>query len=291
MLLNLTFLSQSWGRTTIPLINSPFWSVSYECLFYIGYGLWFYLRGRRRVVALAVWTVVAGPQVLFLLPVWVLGAAIYDGYRTLKGTRTGTAMLGGALGYFLLGAALLAVGRNSLLSAPMRFREAAAVLAAPFAGLHLNAGRASFSALATGLMAAVGLLLLVLLVDLLPSAQVKPIAKRFRPVADSTFAIYLGHYPLMVLAGALTLLRPHHALLNITVASGIVALLVWAAKPCERLKRGIRGWLNMVVPQPRWFPMAAPGTPVATTGRPVLAIRKPPMSVEAMSRRSAAGAG
>jgi peptidoglycan/LPS O-acetylase OafA/YrhL len=64
--LNLTFLSQIWGFNTVQFADSPFWSLSYECFFYVAYGLIFYLRGVRRCLAMMLWAAVAGPQILFL---------------------------------------------------------------------------------------------------------------------------------------------------------------------------------------------------------------------------------
>src|SRR6185437_16682580 len=82
--LNLTFLSQSWGHNTIPFIDAAFWSLSYECLYYVAYGFLFFLRGWTRIIALIIWAALSGPQVIFLLPIWFLGCWIYDIYHALR---------------------------------------------------------------------------------------------------------------------------------------------------------------------------------------------------------------
>ena len=267
VVLNLTFLSQSWGRSTIPLINSPFWSLSYECLFYIGYGLFFYLRGWRRLTALTLWALVAGPQVLFLLPVWALGCALYEVYFRLRRTRAANSLLAATLGYLTLATLLFVLGHHRLLEAPLRAYQAAVALPNPLPLLHLSVGRATMMAVATGIVAAFSLLLLALLADLLPEARGNPLPARFRPIADGTFSIYLMHYPLLVLAGSLTLLRPYHLLLNLTTATLIVGLLVLAAIPCDRFKLSIRHRLNLLATQPRGVPMAAFQRPTPASGR------------------------
>ena len=71
--LNLTFLSQMWGLNAIPFINSPFWSLGYECIYYVFYGFTIFLRGWKRIVACSALALLIGPQVMFLLPLWWLG--------------------------------------------------------------------------------------------------------------------------------------------------------------------------------------------------------------------------
>ncbi len=43
---NLIFQAQDWGYEISPLSNDAFWSLSFECLYYVVYGLLFYrVRG------------------------------------------------------------------------------------------------------------------------------------------------------------------------------------------------------------------------------------------------------
>lgn len=135
--LNLIFLSQSWGHNTIPFINSPFWSLGYECPYYIAYGLFFYLRGYRRLFALLLWAVLAGPQVLFLLPIWYLGCWIYDLYHALRQTRFARVLGVAALTYGVLAIALYAMGSRSPLAAPLRADLAFSQLPNPLELLHI----------------------------------------------------------------------------------------------------------------------------------------------------------
>ena len=55
IVLSLTMLSQSWFHDSSPLSNSPFWSLSYECVYYALFGIALYLRGKKRIIA---WVVV-----------------------------------------------------------------------------------------------------------------------------------------------------------------------------------------------------------------------------------------
>ena len=71
--LNMLFLAQSWMDVS-PSYNPPFWSLNYEVWYYIIFGTWVYTK--NRVLTLLAVTI-AGPKILLLLPVWLLGVALY----------------------------------------------------------------------------------------------------------------------------------------------------------------------------------------------------------------------
>jgi peptidoglycan/LPS O-acetylase OafA/YrhL len=78
-LLNAVFLGQSWIDVAPPF-NPPFWSLNYEVWYYIIFGAWIYAPSRLIAVAAAV---LAGPHILLLLPVWLLGVVLYKWMPTL----------------------------------------------------------------------------------------------------------------------------------------------------------------------------------------------------------------
>jgi peptidoglycan/LPS O-acetylase OafA/YrhL len=246
--LNLTFLSQSWSHNTIPFIDSPFWSLSYEVLFYIAYGFAFYLRGFTRILALTVWALLAGPQVLFLLPIWLLGALVYDLHLGVRRSPAAAIILRLAACYLII-AGVIAASIN-----PTRLKRFPVLINSvgnPLTLLHIPPMRATLFAFATGILAAIALLLLVTLADsitILRQSTIHPWLGRFRRIADGTFAIYLMHYPLMVLATATGLLRPHALALNLTTAAAICILLVAIAAPLDRFKCRIRSTLLNITP-------------------------------------------
>jgi peptidoglycan/LPS O-acetylase OafA/YrhL len=67
--LNVTFLTQTWCNVEMPY-NGPFLVAELEVWYYILFGRWCYRRSRVLLLACAV---LAGPRVLLLLPVWLLG--------------------------------------------------------------------------------------------------------------------------------------------------------------------------------------------------------------------------
>lgn len=81
--LNVFFLGESWFGNVPPPFNPPFWSLSYEVWYYAIFGAWMFAPRRWRVLSVALTTVAAGPKIAILLPVWLLGVALYRSKITL----------------------------------------------------------------------------------------------------------------------------------------------------------------------------------------------------------------
>lgn len=245
--LNLTFLSQSWGHNTIPFVDAAFWSLSYECLYYVAYGFLFFLRGWTRVIALAIWAAISGPQVLFLFPIWFLGCWIYDLYHSIRLTSAARTLRILVSIYLVVAIVTYFAGRESLLLFPFTLVKSFAQLTNPLVLLHIPALRATLSALATGTLSGVLMFLALVLSDAVVISRKNGWTRQVRRIADGTFAIYLMHYPLLVLALFLGLLRPDRHLISFFTAFIICVFLIILASPIDGLKRAMRSSLN------RWF--------------------------------------
>jgi peptidoglycan/LPS O-acetylase OafA/YrhL len=244
VLFNLVFVSQSWGHNTIPFIDLPFWSLSYECLYYVGYGLFFYLRGLKRVIALILLAAIAGPQVLFLAPIWLLGCAVYDIFQLLRHHPFAvSAMRLAALCLFPF-LAIVLVAEPKRVAAPFTWFIN---LPNPLQLLHMDPMRATLFAFTAGVIAAAMLLPALILIDSIWITANQRMFHRFRRIADGTFAIYLMHYPLMVFATAAGLFQPHSPARDIAVAVAICLLLIALAGPLDRLKIQIRSALRALI--------------------------------------------
>jgi peptidoglycan/LPS O-acetylase OafA/YrhL len=244
VLLNLSFLSQAWGHNTVALIDSPFWSLSYECLYYAGYGLAFYLRGWRRAMTLCVWAAFAGPQVLFLLPIWWLGAVVYDVYHALRRYVLTSNVLKLSWLCLVLCLAAVAFGTPHRTAAPLNGWSS---LPNPLLLLHIEPMRATMMAFGIGCVAALALLLVLPLADAIALEPGNLWLRRFRRLADGTFAIYLMHYPLMVLVKTLGLLRPFAPVLNLATTAAICLLLIAAAGLIDSFKDRLKHLLRAII--------------------------------------------
>src|SRR5215469_16295328 len=81
--LSLVFLGQNWTWNMFPGSDIPFWSINYEAWYYILFGAATFLQGRRRMVALAAGTLLAGPRILLFFPLWLMGLAAWRWHNAL----------------------------------------------------------------------------------------------------------------------------------------------------------------------------------------------------------------
>lgn len=77
ILVNLFFINQVWDLKIWPGTNGPFWSISYEFWFYTLFSTLFFLNGARRFFAFTICLIIAGPKILITFPVWFMGVFAY----------------------------------------------------------------------------------------------------------------------------------------------------------------------------------------------------------------------
>ncbi len=73
---SLLFLNESWQIGGEVPWNGPFWSLCYEAFYYLIFGCALFLRGYKRYFCVTLAALVAGPAILLLLPVWLMGVAL-----------------------------------------------------------------------------------------------------------------------------------------------------------------------------------------------------------------------
>jgi peptidoglycan/LPS O-acetylase OafA/YrhL len=77
-----TFVNEIWTLHLWPGTNSPFWSLGYEAAYYVIFGIAFYERGPwRRAIGVGGVCLAAGPKILLLLPVWLMGVWAWRIYK------------------------------------------------------------------------------------------------------------------------------------------------------------------------------------------------------------------
>jgi peptidoglycan/LPS O-acetylase OafA/YrhL len=76
-LLSFFLVQNLWGADLNPGINGPFWSLTYEWVYYILFGLFYFLKGNYKWFLILVIAALAGPSILVLFPVWLLGFALF----------------------------------------------------------------------------------------------------------------------------------------------------------------------------------------------------------------------
>lgn len=98
ILASLLFLNEFWGISIMTFSNTPYWSLSYEVWYYVLFGVFVFWQGRGRTWALVAAALMTGPKILLLLPVWLIGVAIYRWAPWTKiGPATGMAVFAATL--------------------------------------------------------------------------------------------------------------------------------------------------------------------------------------------------
>jgi len=78
---HLLFLGELWGFVETPPWLLPYWSLNYEAWYYLLFGTVFYLKGRMRLLGVAVFAIM-GPRLWLLLPLWMSGVFLYRWQKT-----------------------------------------------------------------------------------------------------------------------------------------------------------------------------------------------------------------
>lgn len=234
-LLSVFVVQNVWNIDMYPGTNGPTWSLTYEVFYYAIWACVIWTRGLPRAALLALLLLIAGPSVASLLPIWLLGVLAYRvNAKQLAGDRRlPWAWLAG----MLLLAALLVVEpwvRNEW------------TIRAPFIRSEIVADY--FCAL-------VFFLLLVLLPSIVQGLEMKDRQVRaIRYIAQSTFVIYLFHYPLIRMFSGL---RPGNAAapLNWLLVFPVSFLIMLACVPLtnhlqRQIKRLLDSWWARSSPRP-----------------------------------------
>jgi peptidoglycan/LPS O-acetylase OafA/YrhL len=233
----LAFATDFWFLNEDAFSNVPYWSLCYECWYYVVFGLVFFGRGRWWRVVLPLLVLAAmGPRLWLLFPVWLLGSAIQALHgRTKLPVGRARLLLAGALLAIVL---LKAGGGEAALDAWVD----AALGGFPTARLRYSRfflGDYCFAALAGIVIFAArdaGLTLL--------ARWRTPI----RALASVSFSLYLTHYPLLLAADAFFPRSPA-ALAAITLACVGVFGLVFERRK-DLVQRILRGGLRRLQPAP-----------------------------------------
>ncbi|HKX78532.1 MAG TPA: acyltransferase [Novosphingobium sp.] len=73
----ITFLYQNSVHEMRWFSNGPLWSIAYEVWYYIVFWAFFYFRGRVRLILTGLSLLLAGYQILLLMPLWLSGCLVY----------------------------------------------------------------------------------------------------------------------------------------------------------------------------------------------------------------------
>lgn len=180
--------------------NGPYWSLSYEVAYYLIFGAAVYLAGAWRAIAVVTLCLLAGPRVLLLMPVWLMGVLAWrlirrDAPALSRGAALAAAGLPPLVYLLALGAGL-----------PQLCLEASLALTGLEAEQVAGGLRFSDEFLWNWV---VGLLALTHIVGMAALARGRAAtaipggaARTIRWWAGASFSLYLVHYPALQAVGA-----------------------------------------------------------------------------------------
>jgi peptidoglycan/LPS O-acetylase OafA/YrhL len=232
------FLGESWNAHRFPGSDGPYWSLSFEVWYYVGFGVFVFFPARWRWVGAAAVAAIVGPKIALMFPVWLMGVATYR----LCGRRRITRRLG----WFLLVAPL-----------PAYMALQCVTIAGPQPFMPL-AGWASMMSIGhnyiLGALFSIHLLGFNTVSDAFTSG-LERIAKPIRWIAGTTFSIYLVHLPTMFLLAAISpFARGSAANAGFLVAGAVATCLVFAAlfeRPKDFWRRACLIMLTQLCPHQR----------------------------------------
>lgn len=198
MLLSGLTYSSEWTSQGVRLgTNGSFWSLSYEAAYYVLFAVAVFMRGPRRVVALALATIVFGLNVMILLPAWLAGVWLFHRLQQPADQLAAHAKLM-AVGPIVLYVLMLAVDVPALLTAVTESLSSPGTVVAlrfsdEFLWNWLLAG-----VVTTHLMGMSLLLSSATSADTVEESSVLVRGEqRIRWLAGASFSLYLVHYPLV----------------------------------------------------------------------------------------------
>ncbi|MGE0861853.1 MAG: acyltransferase family protein [Gammaproteobacteria bacterium] len=194
---SLLFLNEYWFESVRAFSNGPYWSLSYEVCYYIIFGAWCYAsRGLRPLLVGGV-LLLAGPKILLLFPVWLMGVAAYHFNRRV--TLPKWLALGLVLGSI---AGFMAYEHFEIAVRGLHYMRDA--WGADFVDGQLKYSRFFLGANLLGLLLMVHFVGVQQYVSQSSFVVPRAAARVIGRFAGLTFSLYLMHYPLLHLYFAVT---------------------------------------------------------------------------------------
>lgn len=214
------FLNEIWHAHVVVGTIQPYWSLGFEVWYYVVFGLFLFVPGRWRWLAVALCALAVGPKIMVLLPLWLAGLGAY---RISVQTR-----LPAWAGATVFAASVAAYAALHGRIAP---RD-------PFLDFALSA-----EALATyGYYYAMGAIFAANLVAmgamepwLRTAAQLA--AAPIRWIAGASFTLYLCHHPVLIFVIAVLPVEPSGLFGSTAIGALVLAAVLAVAEVTERRKR------------------------------------------------------
>lgn len=249
-IVSLTFFNQSWKYVRM-FSNLPYWSICYEFWYYVLFAVYFYRTGRTRLVLLLCTALLAGPWILLLLPVWLLGCAVYKETTSQSWSKIAVVLA------FLQPLVVLPIyAQLDLLALSQQWSTA---ISAWLGGYRLGSSTTFVADYVLALSFALHLMAAKRVTRHLLGIM-KPVAGFIRALAGRSFTLYLMHMPLMYMLLALSSAYAGSAVRTWFVVVGTFGIPLVLASLCEHQRHRLKPYMRRLV-EHYWPSEALRGTP------------------------------
>ena len=231
--INMAFCGQLWNHFVDPLSNSPYWSINYEVAYYFGYGVFLYLVGRWRWIAIVALSLFFGPRVLLLASLWIAGCVIHDLYQRWNTAGTTLSnLIRAAMSFVVISGGALAFRwvKHKLSGNMPVFRHA----------IYPDDQRLKPNNFIFGIAWMLVFLTLLYLASRLTLVPNSRFVRMSRFIAEGTFPIYLLHFPIYVLIAACVPYNHGSIVSKLLIFVVTITLGILAGRPCNILKAKLR---------------------------------------------------
>jgi peptidoglycan/LPS O-acetylase OafA/YrhL len=248
--MNAGFIAQLWNLDISPLSDRPFWSLSYEAWFYILFGLCM----ARRWICLILATVMAGPSILCLMILWLIGVVIFDIFESANTSPEKKILVLG------LSALVSVILLYVLLTKKSDVRAVYDVIQMKYlASVTTKHAGTDFIFVAPTVIFVPIFVSLLCAISLTTCVVKTPttLIDISRRIGDFTFPMYLFHFPIFVFCGALGFYDRHSTIQKIGVFVGICCLIFLTAPLTtyfrNRLRHVMPRGLSRLEARALWF--------------------------------------
>ena len=185
---SMSFIGEQWNAHQFPGSDGPYWSLGFEVWYYMAFGAYLFIPGRRRWLAALAVLAFIGPKVAIMFPAWLMGVASYRFCQKQRLAKTA--------GWLLFGLSfLLLAGYQLIPHSPLQQFAAFSLTPERF----LSTAQDYFLAF----VFSINIVGFVAVSDVF-APWLERQAKAIRWIAGGTFAIYLAHLPIMHLLAAIS---------------------------------------------------------------------------------------
>jgi peptidoglycan/LPS O-acetylase OafA/YrhL len=223
------FLNEIWFLDIFLGTNGPFWSLSYEFWYYAIFAALLYFRGWQRVAMAGLVMFIAGPGIIVAFPVWLLGVGLYHLLRKqITADKTAVGAIAILVSVVCLTVYIMMGGSKIFAALPFDF---------PLVNLKpwgINFWPQSY---VVGFLISLNIYGFACIQKIFRTPSVKVI-HFVRKIAETSFGLYLFHYPLMYFCKAILAVNevsqgPFYIL---TMYAVPLIAATWLSLKCEPLK-------------------------------------------------------